>query len=163
MGPLKRFRPWLRESITSIRRPSNLLLLLIAGITVLNSYSVYLNRPGLGFVGPFAHGTEAKHFQKTLIFWLPDFSTDLHLRHGVSPEARKVAEEQFTQKLTDIFGGWTRWRVEGTDGGAQAEGGYFYQVSLPRDKPDITVEGIKTIMAEIFDQTTYYVIEIRHR
>ena len=113
MGRLKRFGPWLRESITSIRRPSNLLLLLIAGITALNSYSVYLNRPGPGFVGAFGHGTEAKHFQKTLIFWLPDFSTDLHLRHGVSPEARKLAEEQFTQKLTDIFGGWDAMACRG--------------------------------------------------
>ena len=141
----------------------NVVLLLVACITALNSYFVYLNRPGPGLVGPFGQPNEATHFQKTFIFWLPDFKSDLHLTRGTSPEERKTAEEQFTRTLTDMFGGWTRWRVEGTGGDALTEGGYFYQVSLPKEKPDATVDSIKNMMADAFDQITYYVIEIRHR
>jgi hypothetical protein len=163
IAPLKLFLRWLQENVPPFRRRSHVVLLLVACITALNSYFVYLNRPGPGFVGPFGQPAEAKHFRKTFIFWLPDFSSDLHLRRGTSPEERKAAEEQFTRKLTDLFGGWTRWRVEGKGGDAPIEGGYFYQVSLPKEKPDATVDSIKTIMADVFDQITYYVIEIRHR
>lgn len=90
-------------------------------------------------------------FSKTFLFWTPAFE------HGTD------LETNFHNKLNEIFGGWTRISVDGSSGN-QTEKGYLYLVSLPNEKKDISIDGIRRMLERFFyNQTDHYVVEFNHQ
>ena len=110
----------------------------------------------VAFLAPTARGSEPVPLSKTFLFWVPSF-TDPTLRS----REWKTAEMKFHEWLSIKFGGWSRWKVEGSEEDKKPEEGWFYQVSLPKDKPDVSADAVKETIATYFQQKTIYITENR--
>lgn len=108
----------------------------------------------VAFLAPTAGGSEPIPLSKTFLFWVPSF-TDPTLRS----REWKSAEIRFHEWLSKKFGGWSRWKVEGSEDDKKPEEGWFYQVSLPKDKPDVSVNALKETILTYFQQKTIYITE----
>lgn len=108
----------------------------------------------VAFLAPTAGGSEPIPLSKTFLFWVPSF-TDSTLK---SAEWR-TAEIKFHEWLSKKFGGWSRWKVEGSEDDKKPEEGWFYQVSLPKDKPDVSANSLKEVILTYFQQKTIYITE----
>ena len=108
----------------------------------------------VAFLAPTAGGSEPIPLSKTFLFWVPSF-TDSTLRS----REWKTAEIKFHEWLSKKFGGWSRWKVEGSEDNNQSEEGWFYQVSLPKDKPDVSANALKETISTYFQQKTIYITE----
>ena len=108
----------------------------------------------VAFLAPTADGSEPIPLSKTFLFWVPSF-TDPTL----SSREWKAAEIKFHEWLSRKFGGWSRWKVEGSEDDKKPEEGWFYQVSLPKDKPDVSANAVKETIATYFQQKTIYITE----
>ena len=103
---------------------------------------------------PTAGGSEPIPLSKTFLFWVPSFND---LTRRIPDE--KAAEIKFHEWLSKKFGGWSRWKVEGSEDNNQSEQGWFYQVSLPKDKPDVSANSLKETILSYFQQKTIYITE----
>jgi hypothetical protein len=112
----------------------------------------------VAFLAPTAAGSEPIPLSKTFLFWVPSF-TDSTLR---SLEW-KTAEVKFHDWLSKKFGGWSRWKVEGSEDDKKPEEGWFYQVSLPKDKPDVSANAVKETILTYFQQKTIYITENQNK
>ncbi len=112
----------------------------------------------VAFLAPTAGGSEPIPLSKTFLFWVPSF-TDLTLRS----REWKTAESKFHEWLSIKFGGWSRWKVEGSENDNKSEEGWFYQVSLPKDKPDVSANAVKETISTYFHQKTIYITENQNK
>ncbi len=103
---------------------------------------------------PTAGGSEPIPLSKTFLFWVPSFNDSTR---RIPDE--KAAEIKFHEWLSKKFGGWSRWKVEGSEDNNQSEQGWFYQVSLPKDKPDVSANSLKETILSYFQQKTIYITE----
>jgi len=112
----------------------------------------------VAFLAPTAGGSEPIPLSKTFLFWVPSF-TDSTLRS----REWKTAEIKFHEWLSKKFGGWSRWKVEGSEDDKKPEDGWFYQVSLPKDKPDVSANAVKETILTYFQQDTIYITENQNK
>ena len=112
----------------------------------------------VAFLAPTAGGSEPIPLSKTFLFWVPSF-TDSTLRS----REWKTAEIKFHEWLSKEFGGWSRWKVEGSEDDKKPEEGWFYQVSLPKDKPDVSANAVKETILTYFQQETIYITENQNK
>ena len=134
------------------------LLIIVAALSIYN-FHLTNNQKKIGSeatLRPSASSSEAIDFSKTFIFWTPEFKPS-----NLRPEFAKSAQDTFHKKLKEIFGGWTRWEVHGSDD-ISSEPGWFYQTSLPQDKKQ-TTDDIERLLRRIFNQSDYYIVSIDHK
>ncbi len=108
----------------------------------------------VAFLAPTSGGSEPIPLSKTFLFWVPSFTNSTR---RIPDE--KAAEIKFHEWLSKKFGGWSRWKVEGSEDNNQSEQGWFYQVSLPKDKPDVSANALKETISNYFQQKTIYITE----
>ncbi len=139
-----------------IRR--NFVLWILGLAVIVNLYLTLANQNGRALIIPgFADGQEVA-FSKTIIFWTPDFS-----QGRCDPRVPQSSERIFNARLEQKFGGWTRWRVSGNGPEGTTEDGWFYQVSLAKSAPSVSLEDLEALLKGCFRQNSYYVIEHPHR
>jgi hypothetical protein len=103
--------------------------------------------------------SEEVEFSKTYVFWVPNADND----------GKPVEQQQYDNLhkwLIDNMGGYTRWKVEGTSsssGPETTEGGWFYQTSIRRDKPDVKPQMLYDEHNKLFKQRTLYMIILNHQ
>jgi hypothetical protein len=102
-------------------------------------------------------------YDKTFVFWIPSFKNALQT---VELANSKDVEKDFNKTLLMKFSGFTRWNVSGnySEGGfTEPEEGWFYQVSLKRDKMNISIRDIQKIISPYFKQRNWYITEVKHQ
>lgn len=143
--------------VLGIRR--NLAISILGLLVALNLYLTYANQQGRALIIPGqVRSGPTIPFSKTFLFWTPSF------RQGTcGAGAPESSEEVFNARLAQKFGGWTRWQVTGSGPEGKIEDGWFYQVSLAKRAPSVSLEDIEDLVKGCFFQKTYYVIETQHR
>jgi hypothetical protein len=154
---LGRFSFWNPAGVLwSLRKNTALWILSLA--VALNLYLTLSNQNGRGRIIPGLANGEAIAFSRTFLFWTPDFSQSQCAL--ANPES---SEQSFNARLEQKFGGWTRWRVTGNGPEGKMEDGWFYQVSLAKKAPPVSLNDLEALLKECFRQSSYYVIENQHR
>lgn len=128
-------------------------LTLVALLTVVNSVSEFSGEPSFAFL----EDKDVKvAFSRTYLFWTPLFNEE---ECGSNFEN---AQRIFHKRLETMFGGWTRWKVNGSDSDDE-ENGWLYQTSLPKTSPGVEPNDLETLIREVFLQNTVYIIHIPHK